>query len=78
MQRAESYPGQYGPEVVAAIDEYALDENPAFWEGQVEKGKKDLASDAAGFAEVTIQVDGLEIRKRCLGETAPLDGKIKP
>ena len=77
MQRRESYPGQYGPEVVCAIDEFCLDENPEGWEKQVEKGKKDNESDAAGFAMVKIEVDQAKIRRRRLGEFKPLEGKIK-
>lgn len=33
MQRREDYPGEFGPEVLLAIDEFSSSENPDNWVG---------------------------------------------
>lgn len=76
MQRKESYPEEFAPEVVLAIDERTLAENPEHWEAEVATKKIAHKDDAAGFAELTISIDGDEVRRRCLGQLPSLKGRI--
>lgn len=76
MQRKEGYPGEFGPEAVAAIDEFTLDENPAAWNAEMNLQREKNKQSAVGFAEVQIRVDQDEIRRRCLGITLALKGQI--
>ena len=77
MQRRETYEGEYGPEALCSVDEFILEENPAAWAAKVADAKVANKDEAAGFAEVVIEVNGDVIRRRCLGDDRPIKGAIK-
>ena len=66
IQRKERFPGQYGPEARLVVDEFTMDENPTGFQEQVDQERKTLASEIAGDAVVTFDVDMRSIRNRCL------------
>lgn len=53
----ESYDGQYQPNVMAACDEYIMDENPAHWVEEVANQKALVGNEAAAWAEIAVEVD---------------------
>lgn len=57
LHRKESYPGQYAPEIVSVADEVCLDENPAWWEEEVEKWKRSVGDEASAWAELDVDID---------------------
>ena len=75
--RKESYSGEYGPEVVAARDEFTIDENPEGWFFEVERAKADFSSEMQAMGIFDIVVDDAAIRKRLLS-TPTLQGKLQP
>lgn len=76
MLRKESYHGEFGPEVLGAIDEFVRDENPDAWPEEVEGLKRRYKDEAAGFAEVNIEVNQDQVRKLILGQAPVLKGEI--
>jgi hypothetical protein len=61
-QRKGSYPGQYAPEALEVVDEYAHDENETWIQEQ-----KDKMADTGEFeslAVITLEVADAEITKR--------------
>ncbi len=76
MQRKENYEGEFGPEVIAAVDEYVLEENPEHWENEVKIAKATNKDVSAGFAEVSIALDGDAVRKLCLDQHT-IKGEIR-
>lgn len=78
IQRKERYEGEYGPELIDAVDEYTDDENPSYFEEKVKKAQENVASgEYAGMSVVRINVDQDEIRRRCLGDWSPLEGEFQ-
>lgn len=76
MQRKEQYEGEFGPEALACIDEYVLDDGgSAWWQKTIAEKKASHRDEAAGFAIVKIDIPAMEIRKLCLGE-ATIKGEI--
>lgn len=53
-QREENYKGEFAPEVLGAIDEYAHDENPAYISEVLEKAKASKEFEAV--AQITLEV----------------------
>ncbi len=77
VQRVEDYEGQFGPEVLFAIDEFTYDENPEVFQIHVEEARLQISQGIfRGMAIVDIKVDLDEIRKRCLSEATLLEGEI--
>lgn len=75
MQRKESYEGEYGPEVLSAIDEFTYDENPGHWHAEVQLLKDQYDEEALAFEEILVDVDQGEIRRRLLGQST-IRGKV--
>lgn len=76
-QAKESYEGEYAPELICAVDEFVLENNPPIWD----KIKKDaLAGDYEknfiSLREIEISVDGDEIRNMLL-KTPTLKGIVR-
>lgn len=67
MQRKEDE-GEFFPESVLAWDEYTRETNPKGFDLAVEHTKQAHAKRAAGFALVTLVVDGALIRDMCLDQ----------
>lgn len=58
-QRAESYPGEYGPEVLAAVDEFTDDSNPDYFVDACAKELDAVGDDIEAHAvfNVTLPLD---------------------
>lgn len=76
-QRKESYPGEYGPEVLVCWDEFCIDENPEGFHEAVEKARKEYESSFTSMRVVVVKVDGSKI-KQLLNETPAVNGEIQP
>jgi hypothetical protein len=75
-QRKEHYDGEFGPEVLAACDEFTADENPEGWDEELEKIKAEHVTEMAEMKVIDIEVDGDRIRKLLIG-TPVIKGEIK-
>ena len=75
-QRKEGYEGQYGPEVLAACDEFTVDENPEGWEETEDRALADNMNEMMAMKVIDIEVDGDCIRKLLIG-TPVIKGEIK-
>src|SRR5690625_3564463 len=53
MHRREDYPGQYGPEILAVVDQWTLDENPEWWDEEIARLKRSVGGEAGAWAVVT-------------------------
>jgi hypothetical protein len=78
MQRREDYDGEFAPEPLLTWDEYTRDENPEGFANDIEEAKKTFGPDAAGFALVTVIVDGAKVRDMCLGLDHVISGLVSP
>lgn len=58
-QRKEHYPGEYAPEVLAAIDEFGQSDNPEFLDD--ERTKAVASGDFENVVVVTLEVNGAKI-----------------
>lgn len=58
-QRKESFPGEYAPEVLAAIDENGQSDNPEYVAG--EKSKAVATGEFESVVVVTLEVNGEKI-----------------
>lgn len=72
VQYKEAYPGEYGPAVLASVDEFTDSDNPAYF---TEECKKQLASVEGGIeshAVITVDVsdDAIERILRPAGTVA--------
>jgi hypothetical protein len=78
-QRKETYKGQYGPELLVAVDEFTNDENPSWFDRQVAHELSEMGDDCAGHAEMWVDLGPVNgtIRDRCLGLGADLAGKLE-
>ena len=78
LQRTERYEGEYAPELLAAVDCFTNDENPAWFEEQC-KAELDKISESeiAGTAIVTVKVSHDKIRAMCLQSDHKINGEIK-
>ena len=72
-QRKESYKGQYAPELIAAIDEYGNEDNPAYL--SVEEDKAQRSKEFTHIQYITIELNETAFQKQLYGE--PLKGEIK-
>lgn len=75
--RKENYPGEYGPEVIAARDEFTIDENPEGWLAEVDQARATFSSEMQAMGVFDIVVDDEAIRKRLLS-TPTLKGTLQP
>jgi hypothetical protein len=73
IQRREDYPGQFGPELLAAVDEFTDDENPEWFEGEKVNHLAAVGSDAVASAVVTIEVPVDQVMDRLFPERVPVD-----
>ena len=71
-QRKQRYPGQYAPELLAAIDQYGDLENPEYMIGEIEKAKND--NDIEFFRRLVITVPDSEFDSEFYGKN--LNGKV--
>src|SRR5690606_2314849 len=60
IQRVQPYPNAYLPEILSVVDEVTLDDNPEWWDEEVEKqlalvGEDDIDSWAILSAEIPIR-----------------------
>lgn len=55
-QRKESYPGEYGPEVMLAWDEYCLDDNWDGWEAEKARVIETWGDDLHAAREMVVSV----------------------
>lgn len=77
MQQKESYEGEYLPEVLVSWTEYERDENPDGFDIDIEDAKEEHEEAAAGFALVTLVVDGARLRDMCLGQDRVMKAQIE-
>jgi hypothetical protein len=75
IQRIESYEGQNAPEAMVIADEWTMEDNPEWFEKEVEKILKEN-SDVAGHAIVTFDVDQDYIRKLCFTQPIKIEATI--
>lgn len=57
MHRKENYGGEYGPEILAVVDEYMLDENPQWWTDEIARRKDIMGGEASAWAEIEVDLD---------------------
>jgi hypothetical protein len=78
-QRKEQYPGQLGPELWAAIDEYGNDDNPGYIKNELTKAKKQSDIINAKIFEIDLGPHSIQfIKDKLLLEAIPkLDGDIQ-
>ena len=76
--RKEAYEGEYGPELLVAVDEFTDDENPTFFDEHSTLCTANKDREWAGFAFVEIAVDGEKIRRRCIPGPLQMPGKVLP
>ncbi|KQP62929.1 hypothetical protein [Nocardioides sp. Leaf285] len=53
----EAYPGEHAPSVMAAADEFLIEENPTYWHQEVAQQKAQIGDEAAAWAEIAVEVD---------------------
>ena len=76
-QRTERYEGQFAPEVMASVTEFAYDDYPDWFDGEVKRVREQILNgDLRSFAVVDIKVDQDEISRR-LGQMSALEGEIQ-
>ena len=75
-QRAESYPGQYAPEVYAAATEFENDDNPDYIQYQLEAAEKNEEFVAARILEIDLGRGSEDEIKRLLVEAPVIEGKL--
>ena len=56
LHRKESYPGEFGPEILAVCDEFTMDENPQWWTDEVARRTRQIGDEASAWAEVVIDL----------------------
>lgn len=77
LQRAESYDGEFAPEVLAVVDEYTNDENPEFWPAEVKRVKDRLPDEEVeAWAEIVVEINEDTIRERLRPALSPIDGHV--
>lgn len=75
-QRKESYPGEYGPEVLFAWDEFCVDQNPEGFADALEKTRAEYAPDMAAMRLLDVEVDQDRIRRLLLA-TPMVSGTVR-
>lgn len=73
-QRKGNYPGQYAPEVLAAIDENGTDINPEFISDAYGENKE--SGDFSSLAIIVIEVPDDEIDKRLNPADEAVQGQV--
>lgn len=63
IQRKESYEGQYAPEALCCVDEYAEEENPTWFQDQCKKELEVVKNDIISSKIIEIDIDQSKIRK---------------
>jgi hypothetical protein len=76
--RKESYVGEYGPEVLAARDEFSIDESPEGWHDAIEATKKTVATEMQAMSVIDMVVDDSVIRAILLPRPRSIHGAIVP
>ena len=76
--RKESYVGEYGPEVLAARDEFTIDENPDGWHDAIEATKRLAAAEMHAMSVIDMVVDDSVIRAILLPRPRSIHGAIVP
>lgn len=66
-QRKESYEGEHAPEVLAAWDEYSVEENPEGFDQDVALCLKEVGDSMAATRVIKIDVDQARIRALLVG-----------
>ena len=51
------YPGQLAPNVFLAVDEFLMEENPAYWPKAVEEEKAKTGGEVDAWAEIVVEVE---------------------
>lgn len=75
-QTRESYPEEYAPELICAIDEWVLDANPDHWEKiKKEALKDDYDKNFISLKEIDISVDQTMIRSILL-DSSKVNGEV--
>lgn len=73
-QRKERYPGEYTPEVLAAIDENGHSDNPDYLAH--EKAKADATGEFENAVVVTLEVNGAKIMEMLRPSACVLKAEI--
>jgi len=73
-QRVQSYPGQYAPEAIAIMDEWAEEENPDWLVEQ--KEAVDASNDFEVTEIITVEVSLDAIRARLNPQHEAIAGKV--
>jgi len=69
-QRKESYPGEYAPELIDAVDECADIDNGKYMQDEMEKAHKLVADGEFSFVRrMEFDIDDKEFDKAFYGET---------
>lgn len=77
-QRKESYPGEYGPEVLLAWDEFSVDENPDGFDEAVRETAKKNAGEMSAIRLVALEVDQHAIRELLVPKEPTVRSAIDP
>ena len=73
-QRIERYPGQFAPELLAAIDEYGNEDNPDYLTDEETKAKN--SKDFTIIKRISVSVSDEDFQKVFCPEEKPIQGTI--
>ncbi len=74
-QRKERYPGEYAPEALDVIDEWADDDNPDYMARKLEEAKESRVYE--NVVVVTLKVNGAQIMEMLRPTMPPLNAEIQ-
>ena len=73
-QRKESYPGEFAPEVLAAIDDVCDSDDSDYMAGELRDAKADGSLES--FAALTIEIDDAKVAELLRPRAAEMVGKL--
>lgn len=75
IQRKEGYEGEYAPEALLVDDEYTEDDNPKWFQKEMEKNLKSIGEELEGYCVVRFEVDQDRIRELCFKRDETIEAK---
>lgn len=78
-QSRESYTGECAPEALAAVDEFAMDENPeGLMAGILEEFRVKRGKNVVAIGWVSMDVDAAAVRARLIPSERPIKAVLVP
>ena len=76
IQRKCSYDGEFAPEAMVCVDEFCFNENPKWFENEVENYLEEQADGISSHAVVDIEIDHKKLSS-ILNNNPTIKGEIK-